>query len=283
MARRRTRRPNRAFTAHASSHVRVGPAPRAHPLAEPRRLGRTCPRRLPGALRPSRRRLHPLCLVCRLDLSDALHRAGTLSRDRVAAHVGNGGRGARARGTSAGRRPPGERAVVIRVQASSLRRRNVRGRCGAGGGRPRRSGGIDQRPGRDSCRDDIQLSWGVEPVETGCAVNPEDRRRYLKHARDLFNSGEYWLAHEALETVWRSIIKEDEARVWQGLIQAAAALLHRARGNRHGIVVVGAAALEKLAGPQRPEIEFETVKFRAQLARALAGEGDPPRLEYRNA
>ena len=111
-------------------------------------------------------------------------------------------------------------------------------------------------------------------------MNPEDRRPYLEHARDLFNRGEFWLAHEALETVWRSIIKQSEARVVQGFIQAAAALLHRARGNRHGTVVVGAAALEKLAGPQLPEIEFETVKFRAQLARALAGEGDPPRLEF---
>jgi len=97
----------------------------------------------------------------------------------------------------------------------------------------------------------------------------------------LFNAGEFWLAHEAMETVWRSIIEEKEARVWQGLIQAAAALLHRARGNRHGTVVVGAAALAKLAGPQRPDIEFETVNFRAQLARALAGEGNPPRLEFR--
>ena len=109
----------------------------------------------------------------------------------------------------------------------------------------------------------------------------DERRRYLNHARELFNQGDFWLAHEALETVWRSIIKEDEARVWQGLIQSAAALLHRARGNRHGTVVVGAAALEKLAGPQRPEIEFDTVQFRAQFARALAGEGDHPRLEFR--
>ena len=112
-------------------------------------------------------------------------------------------------------------------------------------------------------------------------MTPDDRHRSLTHARELFNHGDYWLAHEALETVWRSIIKEDEARVWQGLIQAAAALLHRARGNRHGVVVVGAAALEKLAGPQRAEIEFETVDFRAQLSRALAGEGDPPRLEFK--
>ena len=112
-------------------------------------------------------------------------------------------------------------------------------------------------------------------------MNPEDRRRYLDHARELFNRGDYWLAHEALETVWRSIIEQDEARIWQGFIQAAAALLHRGRGNRHGTVVVGAAALQKLAGPQDPEIEFDMVDFRAQLARALAGEGDPPQLEYR--
>jgi hypothetical protein len=109
----------------------------------------------------------------------------------------------------------------------------------------------------------------------------DERRRYLEHARDLFNQGEYWLAHEALETVWRSIIRRDEARVMQGFIQAAAALLHRDRGNRHGTVVVGAAALDKLAGPELPEVEFEVVQFRAQLARALAGEGDPPRLEFR--
>jgi DUF309 family protein family protein len=112
-------------------------------------------------------------------------------------------------------------------------------------------------------------------------VRPEERRRYLENARNLFNAGEFWLAHEALETVWRSIIKEPEARAFQGLIQAAAALLHCERGNRHGTVVVGAAALEKLAGPQQDGVEFETVHFRAQLARALTGEGDPPRLEFR--
>ena len=70
--------------------------------------------------------------------------------------------------------------------------------------------------------------------------------------------------------------------VWQGLIQAAAALLHRQRGNEHGVTVVGTAALEKLAGPQRVDVEFDTVTFRAHLARALTGEGEPPRLEFRS-
>ncbi|HXQ29025.1 MAG TPA: DUF309 domain-containing protein [Gemmatimonadales bacterium] len=117
----------------------------------------------------------------------------------------------------------------------------------------------------------------VGPRPLGAA----ERRAVLERARELFNAGAYWEAHEALETVWRSIIETPAADVLQGLIQAAAALLHRARGNAHGVAVVGRAALEKLAGAQRPDIEFETERFRAELARALAGEGDPPRLEFR--
>ena len=114
-------------------------------------------------------------------------------------------------------------------------------------------------------------------------LSPVERRSQLDTARQLFNSGEFWLAHEALETVWRSISKDrpDERQVWQGLIQACAALLHRQRGNRHGVVQVGAGALQKLAGDQLPAVEFETVQFRAQLSRALMGEGDPPRLGFR--
>src|SRR2546426_12396439 len=61
------------------------------------------------------------------------------------------------------------------------------------------------------------------------------------------------------------------------------ALLHQQRGNRHGVAVVGGSALEKLEGPQRPDVEVETVRFREQLARALAGDAEPPRLELRGA
>ncbi len=117
-------------------------------------------------------------------------------------------------------------------------------------------------------------------------MSPEVRRAHVTRARDLFNAGEYWLAHEALETVWRSIISDGDAaaaRVWQGLIQAAAALLHQQRGNSHGVAAVGRGALEKLAGRQRPDVEVETVRFRAQLERALAGDAEPPRLELRGA
>jgi len=116
-------------------------------------------------------------------------------------------------------------------------------------------------------------------------MTPAERQAILTRACDLFNTGEYWLAHEALETVWRSILRDGDeaaARVWQGLIQGAAALLHQRRGNRHGVAVVGGSALEKLAGPQRPDVEVETVRFRERLAQALAGAADAPRLELRD-
>jgi len=117
---------------------------------------------------------------------------------------------------------------------------------------------------------------------SSAVLSSEQRRAALERARDQWNAGDYWLAHESLETVWRSILGDaGQARVWQGLIQAAAALLHRERENAHGVTVQGGAALEKLAGPPHPDVEVETVRFRAQLARALAGEGDPPRLELR--
>src|SRR2546428_11724463 len=108
----------------------------------------------------------------------------------------------------------------------------------------------------------------------------EQRRAVLERARDLFNAGEFWEAHETLETVWRSIISDDAAPVWQGLIQAAAALLHLQRGNCHGGAVGGGAALGKLNGPQHPDVEFETAHFRGHRARALAGGGGPPRLGF---
>src|SRR5256885_185210 len=66
-------------------------------------------------------------------------------------------------------------------------------------------------------------------------MSPEERRAHLIRARELFNAGDYWAAHEALETVWRSIISDDAAPAWQGLIQAGAGLLDWEAGHRPGL------------------------------------------------
>ena len=67
----------------------------------------------------------------------------------------------------------------------------------------------------------------------------------------------------------------------QGLIQAAAALLHRERGNRHGVRVVGERALRRLAGPQHPDVEFETETSCRELEGALRGGAAAPTLRLR--
>jgi len=111
--------------------------------------------------------------------------------------------------------------------------------------------------------------------------DPIDRPACARRAVELFNQAKFWDAHEALEQIWRSVPDEGEAKVLQGLIQAAAALFHRKRGNSHGVRVVGEAALDKLAGPQHQAVEFDTERLCAELAVALRQAGPAPQLRLR--
>ena len=56
---------------------------------------------------------------------------------------------------------------------------------------------------------------------------------YLEGIR-LFNAGEFWHAHEQWEACWL-IAREPELTFYQGIIQAAAALVHWQRGNPRGL------------------------------------------------
>src|SRR2546425_13084960 len=107
-------------------------------------------------------------------------------------------------------------------------------------------------------------------------MSPEERRAHLIRARELFNAGDYWAAHEALETVWRSIISDDAAPAWQGLIQAAAALLHWQRGNRHGVAGGGGGAPGKPSRPPGPGGGGGNRAFPAPLPRGPGGGGGLP-------
>jgi len=50
---------------------------------------------------------------------------------------------------------------------------------------------------------------------------------------NLFNSGDFFEAHEVLEEIWRAA-PEGEKKFWQGLVQIAVAFHHRSTGNTIG-------------------------------------------------
>ncbi len=93
----------------------------------------------------------------------------------------------------------------------------------------------------------------------------------------LFNAGRFWEAHEALEIVWRAT-RGPERACWQGLILAAAAMLHRERGNRHGLVSKGSEAIRKLSGDVPPHFPVETARFVQDLARCVNAGGPVPAM-----
>ncbi len=96
----------------------------------------------------------------------------------------------------------------------------------------------------------------------------------------LYNAGRFWEAHEALEVVWRAAVPPERG-CWQGLILAAAAMLHRERGNRHGLLTQGALAIRKLDGPVPPGFPVETVRFVQELRRCVEAGGPVPAMELR--
>ena len=203
-----------------------------------------------------------------------------MSRHRRAAHVGDGGNGSRSRRPATRRRTAGPRAGALRLQASGLRRGDV-----LGGERPRRAlevqaGGANGAAG-DPGGDDLELPWGAEPTATGPT---HDARRTTRESR---GSPGIWSTRGPLRAAitgwpkrWKrsGVLLRRRSQGCAGVHSSGGRALHRAGEPAAPCRWGGGAREESRAAASRNQ--FETVKFRAQLARALAGEGDPPRLEF---
>lgn len=92
----------------------------------------------------------------------------------------------------------------------------------------------------------------------------------------LFNRGEYWASHEALEDAWRAT----DSGFYHGLILYASAFVHARRGTRHGILAQLGKA-ERALGPYRPShlgVDVEAILEHADRCRRLveAREEPPP-------
>jgi hypothetical protein len=101
----------------------------------------------------------------------------------------------------------------------------------------------------------------------------------------LFNSGEYWEAHEAWERGWRSS-QEPIATLYKGIIQAAAALVHWQRGNLRGLRRNWYKARPRLVAVISLTSELDIAAFVLAMDRFVIADGPSspaPRLRHTGA
>ncbi len=89
-------------------------------------------------------------------------------------------------------------------------------------------------------------------------------REWFDDGIALFNAGRFFECHEAWEEIWKHAHGEDK-RFYQGLIQAAVAILHAQRGNREGAAKLYAKASEKLDGFPDSHMGLAIAGFRRAL------------------
>jgi predicted metal-dependent hydrolase len=80
----------------------------------------------------------------------------------------------------------------------------------------------------------------------------------------LFNAGRFFECHEVWEEIWKHAQGEDK-RFYQGLIQAAVAILHAQRGNHEGASKLYTKASEKLDSFPDLHMGLAIAEFRRAL------------------
>ena len=115
--------------------------------------------------------------------------------------------------------------------------------------------------------------------EAGIQNSERTTQNYLEGIR-LFNAGEFWHAHEQWEACWM-IAREPEITFYQGIIQAAAALVHWQRGNPRGLRRNWEKGRPKLVALPPVMLGLDLRALIADMDRFVkTGADSPPTLNY---
>lgn len=96
-----------------------------------------------------------------------------------------------------------------------------------------------------------------------------DEARLFHEGVGLFNTGEWFDAHEAWEEIWR-IADGRRKSFYQGLVQCAVVLEHVRRGNPRGVRSVWQTAERKFDGLPPVFMNLDVPGFLDQMRRAIA-------------
>ena len=121
----------------------------------------------------------------------------------------------------------------------------------------------------------------VTALELKCrmaVMSPELERKLYYEGIELFNTHEFFEAHETWEDIWHMAygLKHD---FYQGLIQCAVALEHYRRSNPRGVVSLFASYRPKFRNLPRVFMGLDVPKFLADMQEVLRPvvEADPPK------
>ncbi len=95
---------------------------------------------------------------------------------------------------------------------------------------------------------------------------------HFDEGQKLFNTQHYWQAHEAWEYCWRAA-QPPMDNFYQGLIQAAAALVHLQRGNPRGLQLNWNKARPRLLAATEILDMSELAEFINQMDRIVYDNG----------
>ena len=96
-----------------------------------------------------------------------------------------------------------------------------------------------------------------------------DAQTAVQEARGLFNEGKFWHVHEALENVWR-VASGDEKKLLQGLILAAASLVHLEKQHQDVCWRMMGDALSRLEDQPADYHGWDIARFRNHLQNCAA-------------
>ena len=78
----------------------------------------------------------------------------------------------------------------------------------------------------------------------------------FKQALDLFNSSDWYLAHDIFEELWHET-NGPERKTLQGLLQIAVAQIHLERGNQTGATILYGEGLGRLKDIGTPDLGID--------------------------